>query len=991
MTDFRIDELRSSVLDTWRGSPTRFREDANAEEDLRLGGYRDRLLVELAQNAADAAGTGGVLRLSISDGELLAANTGAPLSADGVAALASLRASAKRGERTVGRFGVGFAAVLAVSDEPRVVSTTGGVAFSASRTRQAVADMPELAERDGAVPVLRLAWPLSDDEPPPPTGFDTEVRLPLRNGMVGADLLAGFAAQVPDLLLALPGLSRIEIADRSWWREDTGDSVAVLHCPDGPVRWLLSRSAGELAAADVAGLGVEARQRPEWTVCWAVPLDDNGTPLPIGDDVLHAPTPTEERLSLPARLIATVPLEPSRRRLRPGPAADAVLAAAAETFVRLVLASPADQRVLLVPTPDFPKSEVDGQLRAMVVESLRSAVWLPLHTGGVVAPARARVLDVVAPELAELLADGVDGLVLAGLSDRRFAVRLAAVGVSRLGLAELVAAVSGHARAPSWWARFYAAIEPVAERDPVAREELGALPVPLVDGRLAIGPRDVLLPDFDDEIIRALPTTEDAGNGVGGFTAVRVAHPDAVHPLLERLGARRAGPPELLDAMRSAVERSMDDAESGMDVTALADTVLWLVESTGVRRGERPWLAALALPDVDGELRGAEELILPTSPLRAVFAEDAVGKDAPVGVLADEVAERWPDDVLAAVGVLDSFVVVVDQSPTSPDHGLVDERDWWAWIDGDVSPPAGLVAVRDLDLVADDKWPAALSLLASAPETWQALSRPHGHTVWWLSRNAGLAGAPPREWRLAEAETLAGLYDPIPDLGLRDDLLTAIGVRSDLVVTDAVDAADVLRRLGDPDRTLSAGRAMRTHAVVAAAVRSGAVEPAEVELCDRVRVLTGEAVPADRVVMLDSPWLLAVFPAEEVLAADPDDAEALAELLDLPLAADEVDADALVGDGVAVAWSDLGAVVAASELVDRPVPAGIVVVHDQLGVRRADGVHQVSWWVTEDGVVHVEDTPSGMARGLAWAVDRWDERHLLAALLEEPTAGAYLA
>jgi len=45
-----------------RGSPTRFREDANAEEDLRLGGYRDRLLVELAQNAADAAGSGGVLR-----------------------------------------------------------------------------------------------------------------------------------------------------------------------------------------------------------------------------------------------------------------------------------------------------------------------------------------------------------------------------------------------------------------------------------------------------------------------------------------------------------------------------------------------------------------------------------------------------------------------------------------------------------------------------------------------------------------------------------------------------------------------------------------------------------------------------------------------------------------------------------------------------------------------------------------------------------------
>ena len=93
---FGTEALRESVLAAWRGSPTRFREDANAEEDLRLGGYRDRLLVELAQNASDAAGdVPGVLRLSLVDGELRAANTGAPLDAAGVAALASLRASSK--------------------------------------------------------------------------------------------------------------------------------------------------------------------------------------------------------------------------------------------------------------------------------------------------------------------------------------------------------------------------------------------------------------------------------------------------------------------------------------------------------------------------------------------------------------------------------------------------------------------------------------------------------------------------------------------------------------------------------------------------------------------------------------------------------------------------------------------------------------------------------------------------------------------------------
>ncbi|WP_425582539.1 hypothetical protein, partial [Streptomyces synnematoformans] len=60
--------LRTAALDAWAASAARFREDANAEEDLALGGYRDRLVVELAQNAADAparAGVAGRLRLTL--------------------------------------------------------------------------------------------------------------------------------------------------------------------------------------------------------------------------------------------------------------------------------------------------------------------------------------------------------------------------------------------------------------------------------------------------------------------------------------------------------------------------------------------------------------------------------------------------------------------------------------------------------------------------------------------------------------------------------------------------------------------------------------------------------------------------------------------------------------------------------------------------------------------------------------------------------------
>jgi hypothetical protein len=75
-------ELRRSVPAAWTDSPTPFREEANAEEDLVHGGYRDRLLVEFGQDAADAAARAGVpghLRLELSGDVLRAANTGAPL------------------------------------------------------------------------------------------------------------------------------------------------------------------------------------------------------------------------------------------------------------------------------------------------------------------------------------------------------------------------------------------------------------------------------------------------------------------------------------------------------------------------------------------------------------------------------------------------------------------------------------------------------------------------------------------------------------------------------------------------------------------------------------------------------------------------------------------------------------------------------------------------------------------------------------------------
>ncbi|MDN5861797.1 MAG: ATP-binding protein, partial [Pseudonocardia sp.] len=248
------------MLQSWAGSPTRFREDANAEEDLVLGGYVDTWFVELVQNAADAGARR--VRVSAVDGELRVAGDGTPLTAAGVAALASLRASAKReDDGSVGRFGVGFAAVLAVSEEPRIASTGGGVAFSATGTRSEIAAIDvvaaELARRPGPPPVLRLVWPLAEE---PPDGFGTEVRLPVRAGLDVDELLDQARDTAPDLLLALPGLAMIDVGGVVLRRIVEGDRVIV-----GERHWRIARGSGVLAAAD-RDRAAEQRDRARWTV-----------------------------------------------------------------------------------------------------------------------------------------------------------------------------------------------------------------------------------------------------------------------------------------------------------------------------------------------------------------------------------------------------------------------------------------------------------------------------------------------------------------------------------------------------------------------------------------------------------------------------------------------------------------------------------------------------------------------------------------------------
>ncbi|HEX6338414.1 MAG TPA: hypothetical protein VFZ85_15750 [Jiangellaceae bacterium] len=971
---FGTERLRATVLAAWAASPARFREDANAEEELARGAYRDRVIVELAQNAADAAARAGVrgrVLLRLSGSTLLAANTGAPLDAAGVEGLSTLRASTKRDEGAVGRFGVGFAAVLGVSDEPAVLSRTGGVRWSRDEAVTAVAAVPELAaesaRRGSGVPVLRLPIP-ADGAPPP--GYDTAVRLPLRDD--GArQLVRSLLDAVDDaLLLSLPAIEEVVIdtgaATRTLSAERRGSDVVVAE-GDRQTRWRLVERTGSVRAELLADRPVEEPDR--WRVAVAVPVHADGRPEPLPPSVprvVHAPTPTDERTDLPVLLLGSFPLDSSRRRVVPGRLTDMLADEVAVAYVEIVrdLAGAGPAVLDLVPGP-LPVSELDATLLQSVIPALAGAQFVPAAQ-----PGQAGRPDLLAPRDVVL----VDGLraaadpsvaarFVAGLADPQWwrTEPLRRVGASVVRLAEVVDLFGELHLEPAEWREVYAAL------DGADLESLASLPVPLADGRVVRGARGVLLPTGDVDPATLAPL------------GLRVAPTEAVHPLLARLGATEASAAVVL---RDPAVRAAVDAED----EAVAESVLRLVQASGLTADEEPWLAKTLVPDGTGSLAPAGELLFPDSDVLELL--DVNRSEFTVQAAA---VRQWGRTVLRAVGVRERFAVLREPDVPVAEgswHDLDDEGGWLAATvehlpDQDIPPVlTELVAVRDLDLVDDGRWVEALGVLAAEPDTRRALTEPAHvlsgdgsrrsvlpYTAWWLREHAQVGGVPLGLMAASAAEPLVTRLLPAFPVPLDNAVTGALGLAR--TVADLAGEPDrLLDRLADPSLRLSA---TDLGAVYTALVAAGP-EPESVTPPGRVRVPDGDStrvVSADDVVVADGPhWLQlagsVVLPGGSELSA----------LLDLPLASEQFDPRP----------SSSGRRTEVPAAVRRLLPSaettGAVttyVEHDELLVAGTS----VDWWVDPEGTVHAA-TADGLARGLAWAAGRWDVRLELAEALRDP-------
>lgn len=212
--DDLIRERQKLTLEHYRRDPDLLEEHVGMEDNFEAGGYGERQVQELLQNGVDQLIERGRIEFRLAGGVLYCANEGNPFTTEGIKAVTGAFLSSKRDDK-IGRFGLGFKAVLGVTDNPQIISRT--VAFGFNEPEAAalleslpykprrvptlrvpsLIDAPALAARDGHLAEL-MEW------------ATTVIRLPLVRA--GGRIRVELARFDPACMLFMPNLGRLDIS-----------------------------------------------------------------------------------------------------------------------------------------------------------------------------------------------------------------------------------------------------------------------------------------------------------------------------------------------------------------------------------------------------------------------------------------------------------------------------------------------------------------------------------------------------------------------------------------------------------------------------------------------------------------------------------------------------------------------------------------------------------------------------------------------------------
>ncbi|HXR75394.1 MAG TPA: DEAD/DEAH box helicase family protein [Bryobacteraceae bacterium] len=380
-------ELR---LGNYERIPDEVRDHHETELEALAGGYSYRQVLELVQNAADAIlelnTAAGRIVLQLSENRLYAANTGAPLSKDGIIALLSARSSSKR-QNQIGRFGIGFKSLLGLQGPIDVFSRSVCLRFDPFKCGQTIRERLTLAP-DHPAPGLRLAWPTDSTvefRSDPVLRQMAEWATTVIRIEIGEQRLVDHVSEElrkfpAEFLLFLPVDVNLELfvqpsLARTITRNRTGDKVKLVE-NDVEAPWQVVDIRVPLSDPEARSDATTVHTRDEVPISWALPLsarEDRGR--------FWAFFPTDTSSRIPGILNAPWKVNSDRTALIHGPYNTFLMNNAAKLIVAALppLATHDDPAR---PLDMFPR-ELDSREEA--ARPLVDAVWDHLASVRVVA------------------------------------------------------------------------------------------------------------------------------------------------------------------------------------------------------------------------------------------------------------------------------------------------------------------------------------------------------------------------------------------------------------------------------------------------------------------------------------------------------------------------------------------------------------------------------------------------------------------------------
>ncbi len=283
-----LESRNQAVLGAYAQLPSLIKEHHGIEQIVLAGGYGYRQIMELVQNGADAileaqqegrpSTDENRVHVLLQGNHLYVANTGAPLTKDGVEDLLSSHVSRKRGNQ-IGRFGLGFKSLLRLGGCIDVFTRASGpIRFDPERCKRDLRDAFGVTEAPG----LRLAWPLPESERDADSLLDqfawaeTIVRVEVAAEELCDHLRREIRAFPAEFLLFFPVATALvldhgEESARELSVEPNGDEQ-LLHDGSEVSRWRVAQRDVAITDARALADATHIHARDSVPVTWALPL-----------------------------------------------------------------------------------------------------------------------------------------------------------------------------------------------------------------------------------------------------------------------------------------------------------------------------------------------------------------------------------------------------------------------------------------------------------------------------------------------------------------------------------------------------------------------------------------------------------------------------------------------------------------------------------------------------------------------------------------------